>query len=246
MRSPISISIGTALFQQGFALMPTTQVLIISLTTISRLRLLSSNDRRTDTLLQSSGSVALITGKFFITRGTSMPELRVRAEPIRVYVHNRYIFIYQSSSSLASLNQKVVTSLFTPQLENATTVVKLNVLRHHIKRIQMENFAQSRSQHIFVFPAQHSQVKCTMLSTVYLEELLQQMDQGSAIPSSGLFLYTQEMPVMVLANICTLLGHVNGTHGIASGIVVNPTGKCFHPSSFCLSLILKNSGVLRD
>jgi len=108
----------------------------------------------------------------------------------------------------------------------------------------MENFAQSRSQHIFVFPAQHSQVKCTMLSTVYLEELLQQMDQGSAIPSSGLFLYTQEMPVMVLANICTLLGHVNGAHGIASGMVIDPTGKCFHSSSSCLSLTLKNSGVL--
>jgi len=32
------------------------------------------------------GSVALITGKFFITEGTTEPEIRVRAEPIRVYV----------------------------------------------------------------------------------------------------------------------------------------------------------------
>jgi hypothetical protein len=42
----------------------------------------------------TSGSLALITGKFFVTRGTSTPELRVRAEPIRVYVHIRYVLIY--------------------------------------------------------------------------------------------------------------------------------------------------------
>jgi hypothetical protein len=30
------------------------------------------------------GCVALVTGKFFFTKGTAEPELRVRAEPIRV------------------------------------------------------------------------------------------------------------------------------------------------------------------
>jgi len=32
------------------------------------------------------------------------------------------------------------------------------------------------------------------------------------------------MPTIILANICTLLGHVNGTRGIASGIIIDPTG----------------------
>ena len=143
-----------------------------------------------------------------------------------------------TEDDLDSLNQKVITSLFTPQLKNVTTVAKLNVLRHHINRIQMEHFARSRSQRIFVFAAQHDRVKSTPPSAVYLEELLQQMDQGSRIPFQGLFLYTPGMPVMILANICTLLGHVNGAHGIASGIVVDPTGKCFHSSSFDIQLTL--------
>jgi hypothetical protein len=35
-----------------------------------------------------SGSVALVTGKFFLTKETPEPEIRVRADPIRVYVYN--------------------------------------------------------------------------------------------------------------------------------------------------------------
>ena len=84
-----------------------------------------------------------------------------------------------TEDDLALLNQKVVTSLCTPELENATTIVKVNVLRHHINHIKMEHFARSRSQRIFVFPAQHSRVKSTPQSAVYLENLLQQMDQDA-------------------------------------------------------------------
>ena len=133
-----------------------------------------------------------------------------------------------TEADLAFLNQKVVTSLFTPELDGATTIVKLNALRHQINHIKMEHFARSRSQRIFVFPAQHSRVKSTPQSALYLEDLLQQMDQGAKIPFQGLLFYTPGMVVIILANICTLLGHVNGAHGVASGIVVDPTGKSFN------------------
>ncbi|KAH8754806.1 hypothetical protein F5883DRAFT_182771 [Diaporthe sp. PMI_573] len=35
------------------------------------------------------------------------------------------------------------------------------------------------------------------------------------------------MPGVILANICTLLGHVNGTRGIPSGIVIDPSADFF-------------------
>jgi hypothetical protein len=131
-----------------------------------------------------------------------------------------------TEEDLATLNRKVITSLFMPELEGATTVVKLNVLRHHINLVQMEHFARSRNQRIYVFPAQHNRVKS--LSPLYLEDLLQQSDQGTLIPFQGLFFYTLGMPAVLLANICTLLGHVNGTRGDPSGIVVDPTSESFH------------------
>jgi hypothetical protein len=129
-----------------------------------------------------------------------------------------------TEDDLALLNSKTTTSLLAPNLENATTVVKLNVLRHHVNRLQMEHFARTRSQRIYVFPATHSRVRTTGPSSLCAEDLLQQSDQGNKIPFPGLFLYTPQMPAILLTNICTALGQVNGARGIASGIVVDPTG----------------------
>ncbi|KAH8586713.1 hypothetical protein B0O99DRAFT_49905 [Bisporella sp. PMI_857] len=53
-------------------------------------------------------------------------------------------------------------------------------------------------------------------------------EEGTRIPFPGLFLYTPEMPAILLTNICTALGQVNGARGIASGIVVDPTGMSFY------------------
>ena len=129
-----------------------------------------------------------------------------------------------TEDNLALLNSKTTTSLIAPELENATTVIKLNVLRHHVNRLQMEHFARTRSQSIYIFPALHGRVRTTSPSRLRTEDLLQQTNQGTRIPFPGLFLYTPEMPTILLTNICTALGQVNGARGIASGIIVNPTG----------------------
>jgi hypothetical protein len=129
-----------------------------------------------------------------------------------------------TEDDLALLNSKTTKSLLAPDLENATTVVKLNVLRHHVNRLQMEHFARTRCQRIYVFPALHSRIRTTGPSRLRAEDLLQQPDQGTRIPFPCLFLYTPEMPAILLTNICTALAQVNGARGIASGIVVDPTG----------------------
>jgi hypothetical protein len=95
---------------------------------------------------------------------------------------------------------------------------------HHVNRLQIEHFARTRSQRIYVFPALHDRVRTTGPSHLYAEDLLQQSHQGTRIPFPGLFLYTPQMPAILLTNICTALGQVNGARGIASGIVVDPTG----------------------
>lgn len=75
-----------------------------------------------------------------------------------------------------------------------------------------------------MFPALHSRVRTTSPSRLYIEDLLQQTDQGTRIPFPGLFLYTPQMPTILLTNICTALGQVDGARGIVSG-VVDPTSR---------------------
>ena len=138
-----------------------------------------------------------------------------------------------TKENLNLLNTKVATSLITSKLENTTTIVKLNALRYHINRIKLDHFARSQSQRIFIFPAQHSRVTSASSSNLRVEDLLQQTDDGTKVPFQGLLSsYTPGMPTIILANICTLLGQVNGMRGTPSGIVVDLTGTYFHVRSF--------------
>jgi hypothetical protein len=127
------------------------------------------------------------------------------------------------------LNSRVITSLVAPELDDAPTVVKLNSLRHQINRIRMDHFAKARGQKIYVFPALHARTKSTGPINLRLrvDDLLRQPDQGTGIPFPGMFLYTPNMPAVLLTNICTRLGQVNGAAGSAVGIVVDPAGKLF-------------------
>jgi hypothetical protein len=125
------------------------------------------------------------------------------------------------------LNSRVINSLVAPHLDAATTVVKLNSLRHQLNRIRMEHFAKTHCQKIYTFPAYHTRTKSTGPVNLRLrvDDLLQQPDQGTRIPFLGMFLYTQNMPCVVLTNICTRMGLVNRATGTAVGVVVDPTGE---------------------
>ena len=155
-------------------------------------------------------------------------QMRQAQDPIFHSLLRRARTATLTEDDLALLNSKVATSLLNPELNDATMIVKLNALRHHINYIQMEHFAHSRSQKIYIFPAQHSRTASTSSSPLRIEDLLQQADEGSKIPFQGLFFYTLDMPAIMLSNTCTLLGHVNGARGIASGIVVDPTGTSWY------------------
>jgi hypothetical protein len=61
-------------------------------------------------------------------------------------------------------------------------------------------------------------------------------DDGTKCPFPGLFIYTKDMPVMLLANISTKMGQVNGSIGTAIGIGIDSTGIFTGPS---LSLLLR-------
>ena len=113
-----------------------------------------------------------------------------------------------TEDDLALLNSRVATSLFTPELESATIIVRRNVLRHHINQSQMEHFARRRSQRIYIFPAEHSRVSSSPSSPLFLEDLLQQTDEGAKVPFQGLFFYTLGMPAVYLYSSRSCKRHV--------------------------------------
>jgi hypothetical protein len=153
-------------------------------------------------------------------------QMRQSQDPIFHSLLSRARSATLTEDDLDQLNSKTITSLLTPGLENVTTVVKLNNLRHYVNRVQIQHFARARSQKIYIFPALHTRTKSSGSSSLRLraDDLLQQPDQGTKIPFPGLFLYTQDMPTVILSNICTPLGQVNGGRGIAIGVVIDPTG----------------------
>jgi hypothetical protein len=132
------------------------------------------------------------------------------------------------------LNSKVIRSLADPHLHATTAVVKLNALRHVINRFQVERFARSRRQRIIIFPALHTRTRSSSAAnlTLHADDLLGLPEQGAKIPFPGLILYTLSMPTMVLTNICTPAGLVNGATGEAVGVVVDPEGESPPISTF--------------
>jgi hypothetical protein len=84
---------------------------------------------------------------------------------------------------------------------------------------------------------------CFLLSTpvpkpLPLDDLLTHADESTKCPFPGLFVYSLDMPVMILANVCTSMGIVNGAIGTTAGIVPDPSGisyiNCFnvHATNF--------------
>jgi len=110
-----------------------------------------------------------------------------------------------------------LTKLYRFPLDTMVSVVKLNSLRPRLNHLAMIQFARRRNQRIYLFPAQHSRLPSQNLSA---DDIFKQQDEGVNIPSQGLFVYTPEMPCMILANINSPLGLVNGCRGIATGVLL--------------------------
>ncbi len=102
-------------------------------------------------------------------------------------------------------------------------VARTNDQHHFINQLQIHHFTEARGQLIYVFPTGHFQIK-KKHDHLRIDKLLTTQDSFK-IKESGLFLYTQEMPVMILYNVCISLGLVNRAKGTAAGIVHDPNGK---------------------
>ncbi|OQE05196.1 hypothetical protein PENVUL_c026G03564 [Penicillium vulpinum] len=161
-------------------------------------------------------------------------------------------------NDVLTLNSKVITSLDSLDLQEATSITKLNALRHVINCFQVERFARAKVQKIFVFPALHTRTKSSNATNLRLrtDDLLSLPEQGTKIPFPGLLLYTASMPAIILTNICTPVGLVNRATGKAIGIVLDVAyesspkvskliPKVVQPNSTCLTIFIFSAPGLR-
>lgn len=132
-----------------------------------------------------------------------------------------------TSNDVLMLNGRAITSLANSHPQDTTAIVTLNSLRHVINRHQTENFAVIRHQTIYVFPSLHTRTRSSGPGNLRLraDDILHLPDHGTTVPLPGLLLYTYSMPVMLLTNINTSAGLVNGATSTAVGVVLDPTGK---------------------
>jgi hypothetical protein len=128
-----------------------------------------------------------------------------------------------SNDDINLLNSKCISADTSFPLHSLTCIVRTNYLRHCLNHVSLIQFARSRGQRIYIFPADHSRLPPAQ--NLALEDIFSQQDEGVSIPSQGLFLYTAEMPCMVLANISSVLGLVNGSRGTAARIIVDAESK---------------------
>jgi hypothetical protein len=145
------------------------------------------------------------------------------------------------------LTQEDVDTLNTCTIQNRKAkgetlppiaIVTRNKLRHELNRMQIVDFARERHQKVYVFAATHHPIarKSTSKKTRTLFgdpaqtsfSSMLEMDDGNSLKGSGLLLFTKDMPVMCLSNVCTPSGVVNGMRGTAIHAVPDPTGK-YHP-----------------
>ena len=145
------------------------------------------------------------------------------------------------------LNSRVVTQLESHPNQLNPCIVRTNKLRHAINRLQIERYARSQGQKIFVFPARHTRRrKANGVRSLDIDKLLEVQD-SSDVKGPGLLMYTKGMPAAVLSNISTLLGIVNGAQGRAIGVIPDPDGTYTFQTLLRLeSVLTTNSQILSD
>ena len=90
--------------------------------------------------------------------------------------------------------------------------------------MQIQCFAEAQEQYIYVFSVSHSWIK-VKYESLKINEILEIQDEEDEATGPELFLYTHEMSITLLANICTSLKLINEAKDTAAGIVLHSDSK---------------------
>jgi hypothetical protein len=123
-----------------------------------------------------------------------------------------------TEADITDLNTRVAQHLSSNNGIDSLCITRMNQRRHIINRSQIRDFAESRNQDVYVFPANHKRTHGRK-HNLPIDHILGTQDGEGSAKGPGLLFYTAGMPVAMLYNSCTPLGLVNGAKGIAAGII---------------------------
>ena len=127
-------------------------------------------------------------------------------------------------ADLIILNEQVTQSLSLCNDLDSVYVTRENSCQHHINQMQIRHFAEAWEQYIYVFSADHLWIK-VKYESLKINEILEIQDEEDKATEPELFLYTHEMPITLLVNICTSLKLINKAKDTAAGIVLHSDSK---------------------
>lgn len=102
-------------------------------------------------------------------------------------------------------------------------ITRTNAYRHSVNLAGIFEFACRRRQPVYLFMASHSSEE-SIINLESLHHLFVSGDQ-SELNGSGIFAYTDNMPVILTKNLKIYLGMVNGKEGIAKKAYFNPLAR---------------------
>ena len=122
------------------------------------------------------------------------------------------------------LNKQMIQSLSLSQDLNSVCVTIFNKCCHHINQLQIQHFAETHEQSIYMSLTKYTHIK-KVQDVLKIDELLATQNEEDTAKESDLFLYTQEMSITILFNICTSLELINEVRDTAADIVLNSNDK---------------------
>ncbi len=90
--------------------------------------------------------------------------------------------------------------------------------------MQAEQFARHTGCDLIIFPAHHAHNRKNGGESIIHHNIIKIQDGEHDTIGPGLLYYCNEMSYIVLANVCTPLGIVNGATAIAYGVVFHSDG----------------------
>lgn len=100
-------------------------------------------------------------------------------------------------------------------------VIRINQLREDVNLTHLKSFAKKSGQKIYLFPARHDTPNTATIDHALLVKMMFRVGEASKLKGLGLFAFTQGMPVMLLHNIMTSSGLVNGMTATAERAILD-------------------------